>query len=277
MSENAKGEWQIEAVDVDGYLARIGHPRVEPSAAALRSLHEAHVRAIPFENIDVILRQHPGVALADINDKLVRRGRGGYCYEHALLFAAVLENLGFDVQRRMARTRPRQFGFRTHAMLRVRVDGVDYLADVGFGANLFSPMQFQDGALFDQAGWKHRLVREGALWTLEIETAEGWEALHSSDETPQHMADYEVAHHFISTHPRSPFSRKPVVMRLDQGLSRRLVGDELTVERPGGDVEVTKISADQLESVLRDLDVVLSDAEFDALRAQHGSTVDSSI
>ncbi|TDD48391.1 arylamine N-acetyltransferase family protein [Saccharopolyspora elongata] len=277
MSENEHDEWQIGTVDVDAYLDRLGHPRVEPSAAALRSLHEAHVRAIPFENIDVILGQHPGVALPDINDKLVRRGRGGYCYEHALLFAAVLENLGFDVERRMARTRPRQFGFRTHAMLRVRVDGTDHLADVGFGANLFTPMPFEDGALVDQAGWKHRLVREGALWTLEIETAEGWEALHSSDEMPQHFADYEVAHHFISTHPRSPFGRKLVVMRLDQGISRRLVGDELTVERPGGNAEVAKISVDQLEPVLRDLDVRLSDAEFDALRARHGSTADNEI
>jgi N-hydroxyarylamine O-acetyltransferase len=274
MGKHTKNEWQIGAVDVAAYLERIGHPRVEPSVAALRSLHEAHVRAIPFENVDVILRQHPGVELADIHDKLVRRGRGGYCYEHALLFAAVLENLGFEVQRRMARTQPDRPGFRTHMMLRVRVDGIDHLADVGFGAGVFSPMPFRDGALVDQAGWRHRLVRDGSLWTLEKEAADGWEALHTSDEAPQHLIDYEVAHHFISTHPKSPFSRKLVIMRLAPGESRRLVGDELTVELATGEVETTRIAPEQLESTLRGLDVVLTAAEFEALRRHQGSTVD---
>jgi len=46
-------EWDIAALDLDAYLDRIGHPRVAPSAGALRSLHEAHMRTIPFENVDV--------------------------------------------------------------------------------------------------------------------------------------------------------------------------------------------------------------------------------
>ncbi|MBA8825553.1 hypothetical protein FHX42_002904 [Saccharopolyspora lacisalsi] len=54
-------EWDIAAVDVEAYLERIDHPRVSPSTEALRSLHEAHVRTIPFENIDVVLGRHPGL------------------------------------------------------------------------------------------------------------------------------------------------------------------------------------------------------------------------
>lgn len=66
-------EWDVASLDLDAYLDRIGHPRVPPSADALRSLHEAHVRAIPFENVDVVRGTHRGLGLDVIGDKLVRR------------------------------------------------------------------------------------------------------------------------------------------------------------------------------------------------------------
>ncbi|MER7011495.1 arylamine N-acetyltransferase [Saccharopolyspora sp. NPDC000359] len=272
MAEHAD-EWRIEAVDLDGYLERIGHPAVPgPSAAVLRSLHEAHVQAIPFENIDVVLRQHPGIELDTIHDKLVRRRRGGYCFEHALLFAAVLERLGFDVERRMARVQPQGSGYRTHMVLRVRVDGVDHLADVGFGAGVLSPMPFEDGAVVDQAGWPHRLVRNGPLWNLERWGDEGWEVLHASDEQPQRFADYEVAHHYVATHPHSPFFSKPVVFRLAPGVSRKLVGGQLTVARPSGVPEVAEVAPERLAEVLAGLDVVLPEGELDRLRELLGTS-----
>jgi len=88
---NTSGEWEIDAVDLDAYLARIAQRRRPPSAEALRDLMRAHVRAIPFENVDVVLRQHQGISLDVVSAKLVGRRRGGYCYEQSGLFAAVLE------------------------------------------------------------------------------------------------------------------------------------------------------------------------------------------
>ncbi|WP_158889409.1 arylamine N-acetyltransferase family protein [Amycolatopsis anabasis] len=259
-------EWNTTALDVDAYLRRIGHPRVEPSAAALRSLTEAHVRAIPFENIDVILRRHRGLALDVVAGKLVGRQRGGYCYEHALLFAAVLENLGFEVRRSVARVQPDRSGPRTHMILVVRADGIEHLVDVGFGAGQLYPAPLRDGALIDQAGWEHRVTRDGALWTLAKRTGEGWEILHEFDGTPQRPIDYEVFHHYVSTHPRSPFYGQLVVMRLDHGVNKRLVGDTLTVEHADGRVERTPVTAANLEEILRGLDVVLDAEELAALR-----------
>ena len=64
----------------------------------------AHTRTIPFENLDPLL----GVPIDDLSpealtDKLVRRRRGGYCYEHNGLMGYVLEELGFGVRRFGAR------------------------------------------------------------------------------------------------------------------------------------------------------------------------------
>ncbi|MFF1817181.1 arylamine N-acetyltransferase [Kribbella sp. NPDC058245] len=258
--------WNIEALDLAAYLERIGHPHVAPSADSLSSLHRAHVLAIPFENIDVVLGTHPGIALEAIQNKLVRRQRGGYCYEHALLFGAALEQLGFTVDRRVARVQPHKAGPRTHALLKVGVDGQEFLADVGFGAGQLYPTPLKDGAIVDQAGWDHQLTLENDVWTLAKRTPDGWIPQHASNDEPVRPIDYEVYHHYVSTHPKSPFTGRPVVMRVADGVVRRLVGEELTTEYADGRSTTRVVPADDLPEVLAALDVVLSDEEVDRLK-----------
>ncbi|MDX6280059.1 MAG: N-hydroxyarylamine O-acetyltransferase, partial [Kribbellaceae bacterium] len=73
-------------------------------------------------------------------------------------------------------------------------------------------------------------------------------------------------HQYVSTSPDSPFSGKLVVMRLDEGVSRRLVGDQLTIEYADGRTTKRTVAADEIGTVLKDLDVVLSAEELDRLR-----------
>ncbi len=69
----------------------------------------------------------PGVSLApaDLQDKLVRRRRGGYCFEHNLLFLDALRALGFQAEGLAARVLwnvpPGNPPPRTHMLLRVRL------------------------------------------------------------------------------------------------------------------------------------------------------------
>lgn len=254
------GSWGVEALDLDAYLARVDQPAAPPTGEALAALHEAHVRTIPFENVDPARGLRPSLDLESIAAKLVGRRRGGYCFEHGLLFAAALERLGYDVSRRAARVQPHRDGPRTHMNLVVTVDGADHLADVGFGAGVLRPMALEDGAAVDQAGWKHRLVRDERTWTLQKATADGWEPLHAFDDQPQRLIDYEVYNHYTATHPDSPFTGKLVVMRLDHGISRKLIGSTLVVERPDGSQEATPV-ADVAEA-LRSLGVDLTEDEL---------------
>lgn len=248
--------WNTAALDVDAYLARIGLSRSE---ATLRSLHEAHVRTIPFENVDPVLGKTPDLELGAIADKLVTRERGGYCFEHALLFAAVLERLGYSVKRRLARVQPHKSAPRTHMMQIVRDDGRDHLVDVGFGAGMIRPMPLEDGIVVNQAGWDHRLTQDGPLWTLSKRDGDGWEPRHAFDDQPQRLVDYELSNYYVATHPRSPFTGKLIVMRLDHGLSRRLVGSELTEEYSDGRVETTAVTPETLGDTLRSLGLDLPD------------------
>lgn len=264
--QDASEEWNLASIDLAAYLDRIEHPPVTPSVEALGSLHQAHVRTIPFENIDVVLERHGGIDLGTISAKLVDRARGGYCYEHALLFAAALERLGFSVRRCIARVQPDKSGPMTHMMLIVSVDGQDYLADVGFGAGVLHPMPLRHAVVVDQAGWPHRLVEDGEVWTLQKWTEQGWESLHAFDKRPARPVDYQVAHHYTATHPDSPFTGKPVVMRIEQGTARRLIGDELIVEHARGGSDRETVTPRRIGAALRDLDVVLTEEELVALR-----------
>ena len=68
--------------DLDAYLARIAYagPR-EATIATLTALHTAHVVAIPFENLDILLSRGIDLDLAALERKLVTERRGGYCFE----------------------------------------------------------------------------------------------------------------------------------------------------------------------------------------------------
>ncbi|SDX26579.1 N-hydroxyarylamine O-acetyltransferase [Amycolatopsis xylanica] len=254
--------------DLDAYLTRIGHARVTPSAEALESLHEAHVRSIPFENLDVVMGTHAGIGLGVIQDKLVRRQRGGYCYEHGLLFAAALEALGFTVERRMARVQPDRPGPSTHMMLVVRIGDDEFLADVGFGWGLLRSMPLRDQEIVDQSGWKYRLLQNGPWWRLQRFESD-WTTLHQFGPEVRYQVDYEVGHHYVSTHPKSPFWEQIVVMRLEPGLSKRFVGNELILEYADGRVEKSIVTRETLDETLRGLDVVVTPnelAKIDTLR-----------
>ena len=73
-----------------------------------------------------------------IEQKIIRDGRGGYCYEQNRYLGMVLAALGFDVRLRMARIRwmqpPGTVLQRGHMVLNVAAEGQRYLCDVAFGA-----------------------------------------------------------------------------------------------------------------------------------------------
>jgi N-hydroxyarylamine O-acetyltransferase len=202
-----------------------------------------------------------------VQTKLVERRRGGYCYEHGVLFAAVLERLGFEVERMLARIggeeleRPRA---TTHMTLRVHADGARWLADVGFGSGVLYPLPFDDGGPQVQGGWTYELVSTGpASWALRERQRGEWITRYGFDEQRLHAADVVMANHFTSTFPRSPFVGKAVVIRRDEETIRSLVDRQWTLERPDGSVEERDVGDDEVGDLLRDVFAIpLSDDEL---------------
>jgi N-hydroxyarylamine O-acetyltransferase len=221
--------------DLGSYLARIGYRGpLEPTAATLHALHLAHATHIPFENLDILLGRPIRLDLDSLQAKIVAAGRGGYCFEQNTLFAAVLRELGFDVTLLAARVRlgATRVLPRTHMALRVRAGDAHWLADVGFGASgLFLPLAFGDEAAVRQFAWDYRLFEESGHWTVQSLRDGAWNDLYAFTLEAQLAVDFEVANHYVSTHPQSRFVQTLTAQRLAADARHTLVNREYSVDR----------------------------------------------
>ncbi|MFI6852495.1 arylamine N-acetyltransferase [Streptomyces sp. NPDC050416] len=246
--------------DLDVYLRRIGwEGERRADVATLRGVHLAHMRAIPFENLDALRGTAPSLDPADLVAKLVHSRRGGYCYEHNTLFACALEALGFRVTLLCARvvigadsiaSRP-----RTHMALLAEVPGEarPYLADVGFGAigALPEPVPLVADVEFAAAGRRHRLVHaphDGPLemWLLQAHDAGkgDWISQYAFTLEPFEKPDFDVINWHIATHPRSPFSQRLYVQHLSTTRHLLLDGRLLTETRSDGTVTEREVTGE---------------------------------
>ena len=196
------------AVDLDAYFQRIRWSGGrDPTLETLAGLIKAHTAHISFENLDVLLGRTVRLDLEGLQDKIVGARRGGYCFEHAALFAAVLEALGFQVARHAARVvlfGPLAEAKRDHMFMTVAVGGATYVADPGFGP--FAP-RFPVPLVDQSAGQAtHWMQRDGNFWVLHVtredrQPVAGW----ASTLEVENRLDFEVFNHYIATHPKSPF------------------------------------------------------------------------
>lgn len=209
---------------LDRYLERIRYEgSLDPSAGTLAALHEAHVAAVPFENLDILLGKPIRLDPASLQRKLVDERRGGYCFEQNTLFRAALETIGFLVTSLAARVRVGgAVRPRTHMLLRVELPEGPFLADVGFGSEgLLLPLRMEAGPELVIGPWSHRLKREGDLFVLEGRLGGAWTDLYAFTLEPQYPVDFEMANHFTSTHPSSVFRHSLTAQR--SGRDRRAV------------------------------------------------------
>ena len=240
-------------LDLDAYLERIGYEGpVEPTLEVLDALQFAHATTIPFENLDILLGRPIRLDLPSLQGKLVRDRRGGYCFEHNTLFAAALEAVGFGVARLGARVRlgARKVRARTHMVLLVRADGEERLADVGFGGgSILRSLPMGPGPMVDQFGWRFRLVDDDGVRVLQTHRPNGWLDLYSFTFEPQYPVDDEMANHFASTHPSSPFTRTLTAQLCGPERSLILRGRKLIEETPTGET-ASQVRDDELLDVL---------------------------
>jgi N-hydroxyarylamine O-acetyltransferase len=225
--------------DLSAYVERVG---LGPSPTFLE-LHRAHALTIPFENFDSYSGMPVSLEPEHVEDKLVARARGGYCFEHNLLLGSALASIGIvEVSPLLARVRRGEPGAPrplNHIVLQVVTDGRAWLADVGFGAGgLLDPIPLEPGAEHDQSGWRYRLVDDGPELVLQAFEDGEWKEEYGFVPEPVPMVDVEVSNWFTCTHPQSPFVTGLIVgiRGVDRCLAMRVDGDAaLLFERPVGE------------------------------------------
>lgn len=222
----------------------------------LTRLHALHADRIPFENLSPFIGEPVRLDLESLQDKLLRRGRGGWCFEQNVLLAYMLEALGYDVTRLAARVRwnvpADRVTPRSHMLLRVRLPEGDYIADVGFGGlTLSSPLKLEADVEQATPHEPHRLVAHDSGYRLEARIAGEWSTLYVFDLHEQQLADYEVSNWYLCHHPDSHFLKMVTAARAAPGMRHALRGVRYATHAAGGRTERREIrDVEEYKSVL---------------------------
>ncbi|WP_323844410.1 arylamine N-acetyltransferase [Microbulbifer magnicolonia] len=263
------------AIDLDAYLQRIDF-RGRPSADlhTLSALVKHHTQFIPFENLNPFLGWPVDIDLASVERKLVREGRGGYCYEQNNLLRAVLEAIGIPVLGLAARVlwqapaghQPAQ----SHMILSAEIDGIPYLVDVGFGGQTpTAPLRLDERAEQITPQGDYRLRRVDGDYLLESKIGSSWLPVYRFDLQKQSAGDYTVFNWYCSTHPESRFVRQLVAARAFSGGRHTLLNRELTYHPLTGPKTVVRLASPQ--------DVRRTLADIFGIRVPNGPEVDLAI
>ncbi len=246
------------SVDVDAYLRRINFTdAVAVDHETLRGLQLAHLKAVPFENLDVYARLRVRTDTAWSVSKVIEHERGGWCFELNGAFAALLEALGFPVVRLAAAVL--LDGPTTvvdHLALEVGLDE-PYLVDVGFGESFVSPLALnragpQDDVGFGGGGsgtYEFLASPQGTTLTRHVDGVPA--AQYRFKRVAHQMSDFDAASDHLQSDPELPWSQKPFATRLlGSGADRvTLLRDRLKLH-VDGELTETPVAAEDWAATL---------------------------
>nr|WP_298114452.1 arylamine N-acetyltransferase [uncultured Pseudomonas sp.] len=241
-------------LDLQTYLKRLGYSSAPPpTLETLRELQLRHTAEFPFETLSTMLRTPVHVDPPRVQDKLLRQGRGGYCFELNRLFLLLLQALGFEARGLTGRVviggpEDAQTA-RTHMLVLVTLDGVRYIADVGVGSMVpTGPLLLDSEAQQATPHEPYRLSLADGTYTLRALVDGSWRAMYLFDLQTVADIDYRVANWYVSTHPDSPFLGQLFVARTGPRLRKTLNNGSFAIHRLGEASERVQ---------LRDVDTVL--------------------
>lgn len=249
--------WDGALLDLESYCQRIGYdgPR-EPTLATLRALMRAHASTIPFENIDVLLGRELLLDVASLHDKMVTRHRGGHCYEHNTLFAAVLERLGFPLTavgaRIMHSPDPEKLRAINHSALLVSIGQRRYVVDVGMGMGPEEPVELSDGEVITaESGWIYGVEQLNEhQWALRYWDGRQWVYMNQFALTPVYRVDYHDGNFVTQYRPYSPFRKSFVVGMSHEGQHCDLTGLTFSRTNPDGTKDSRTVTPKDIPDLL---------------------------
>lgn len=253
--------------DLTAYFNRIGLRDI-PNADAdgLALIQRAHRLAIPFENLDIPLGRGISLDPDRIFDKLVKRRRGGYCFEQNQLFLSALQALGFRVRPLLARVWLMASGVppRTHTLNLVTIDGQDWIADAGFGGSYTPPMPLADGhVLVTPDGAGHRLTADPVHGWMLARASAGkageWQPQYSFTLDEVWPADLAMSNHFTATVPGGRFTTLKVVSMPTESGQLALTDRQFTASP--GDIREIRDQEAYREMLASLFGIILSDED----------------
>jgi N-hydroxyarylamine O-acetyltransferase len=222
-------------MNIKEYLARLNYSQ------PLHALQLAHMKNIPFENLDIALGRKIKLDLENLWEKVIVNKRGGFCYELNGLFAWLLKEIGFEVNYLNARDyheKDDSFGIDfDHLTLLVKSpkEPTRWLADVGWGDTFFHPLDIDN--LNEQVqglrGYWVKPFKDGySIWQRNYDSSQ--ERHYFFDLIPHRFPEeYLGACEYHQTFPNSIFTKKRIISRITENGRVSLDNDALIVTIDG--------------------------------------------
>ena len=201
---------------IQQFFERIGmapDTAVEHSVEFLGQVQSRCVCAIAYENLDIVAGKPLDLSGEALFDKIVRRGRGGYCFETNGLLCAMLRQMGFSVTERFARFLRGETGvpMRRHRLSVVKLPEGDYMCDIGIGqtAPRF-PLKIEAGVVQKQRDEVYRFRKDPVHgWVLEEMYHGVWRDYLCFTDDEAFPVDFIQPSFFCEKHPDSVFNKWP--------------------------------------------------------------------
>ncbi|KAF9885329.1 DUF1279 super [Aspergillus nanangensis] len=238
----------------------------------LSVIHTHHISRIPYENVALHYSKTPGISLniAEIYDKFVVKGRGGYCMEHNIFLCHVLRFLGFQVYLTGARlhrdansSAPGWSGWEHAVNIVTLSNKAQYLVDVGYGGDgptIPVPLDAACMPMPNLGTQELRLLHGSApglsdgcgqdnLWTYQLQNGpdQPWRSGYSFYEIEFFPRDFEVINFYTSQSPAGVLTNRVLVIRFlrEQGrICGKVVLNQNEVKKNIGEEERVKILRD---------------------------------
>ena len=255
--------------EAEEYFARIHYTgSKEPTVEVLTELHRCHLLSVPFENLSVYGKEKIELSKEWLFEKIVRRHRGGFCFELNKMFSFLLNYLGFEYTTHAASVFRRKTGVQSpllsHLVLMVKVGGELLLTDVGFGDSFWLPLRFtglQEHQ--EQQSGTYRIRKRGDEYICEEkikiivdETGQeeiakekfaspedpSWVARYIFDLIPRKTEDFFEMLEYHQTNYKSPFTHDRICTMAKPWGRITLSGHKIVITTFLGDNKVKKES-----------------------------------
>ena len=224
-------------IDLEAYFKRVGYtgPR-DATLATLRELHRLQPQVIAFENLDPLLKRPVKLDAASLEAKLVKGGRGGYCFEQNLLFGARVARARLQGARGDGPRALERAARRAHAARPCASDCRSRRRKLSRRCRV--RRQCGDGPLVlksrDEQTTPHepfRLVEEEHRVVVEAKIGGKWTSLYATDLAESIPADFEMGNWFTSAHPELIFVNGLLAARAEPGRRYALFNNALSVHK----------------------------------------------
>ena len=237
-------------MDTEKYLRRLGieYPNFLVNAESLRFLQMQHLLNVPFENLDIHWKRPITLDTDNFYRKIVDERRGGFCYELNGLFCALLNELGFPSRMISARVAQQDGDFGAeydHMAILTRLDGEEFLVDVGFGAFTAEPLRFvADVGQPDENGVF--LIRRFDEEYFEVAKKDGsiWKSEYIFKNLTRDLAEFTGMCNYHQTSPESHFTRGKVCSLMLEG-GRKSLTDKKFIQTRNGAKHETEINSEE--------------------------------